>query len=168
VSKAFTKDDDAGEAPLVVPRRAPLPEGVPNYVTEHGLAALHAELAELVAARAQKAEGRSDSELSRELLPLTARIAELEARIASATRVEVAAAGRDEVRFGAFVTVRNGSGVERTHQIVGVDEANAAEGRVAFVAPLARALLGKRAGDEAVVKTPHGEEELEVIAVRYD
>lgn len=168
MSKAFTKDDDAGEAPLVVPRRAPLPEGVPNYVTERGLAALHAELVELVAERAHKADGRSDSELSRELLPLSARIAELEARIASAARVDVGAAGHDEVRFGAFVTVRYASGVERTHQIVGVDEANAAGGRVAFVAPLARALLGKRAGDDAVVTTPHGEEELEVVAVRYE
>jgi transcription elongation factor GreB len=48
---------------------------------------------------------------------------------------------------------------------VGVDEADAASGRVAFVAPLARALLGKRVGDAVTLRTPRGEEELEVVAI---
>ena len=51
--------------------------------------------------------------------------------------------------------------------IVGVDEADATNGRIAFVAPLARALLGKRPGDVVTFRTPRGEEELEVVSVTY-
>jgi transcription elongation factor GreB len=63
--------------------------------------------------------------------------------------------------------VRTESGDERRYRIVGVDEADVAHGRVAFVAPLARALLGKKVGDGATVRTPGGEEELEVLAIAY-
>jgi transcription elongation factor GreB len=49
-----------------------------------------------------------------------------------------------------------------------VDEADPTRGALAFVAPLARALLGKRVGDVAVVSTPASEEELEVLAIAYD
>jgi transcription elongation factor GreB len=52
--------------------------------------------------------------------------------------------------------------------IVGVDEANAAEGRVAFTAPVARAVLGKRVGETATLRTARGEEELEVTAIAYE
>jgi transcription elongation factor GreB len=164
VSKAFTKDD-ADDAPLLVPRRAPLPAGVPNYVTESGLAALRIELSELTQARATLL---TDPERLRETQMLAARIAELEARLASAELVPAAGQPRNEVRFGASVGVRLPNGAERHYRIVGVDEANAAAGRVAFVAPIARALLGKSVGDEARVRTPHGEESLELISIRYD
>jgi transcription elongation factor GreB len=164
VSKAFTKDD-ADDAPLLVARRAPLPAGVPNYVTESGLAALRAELSELTQARAALLP---DPERLREMQMLAARIAELETRLASAELVPAARQPRDEVRFGASVSVRLPNGAERHYRIVGVDEANAAEGRVAFVAPIARALLGKSVGDEARVHTPHGEESLELTSIRYE
>jgi len=169
VSKAFTKDDDQGE-PLLVPRRAPLPAGVPNYVTPRGLAALRAELVELTAEllHARTGETASDPERTRTAAALTERLAELEARIGSAELVPRAEQPPSEVRFGARVTVRHPAGALRTYQIVGVDEANATEGRIAFVAPLARALLGKRAGEAALVRTPQGEEELELVRLEYD
>ena len=66
------------------------------------------------------------------------------------------------------MTVRAESGRERYFQIVGVDEADASKERVAFVSPLARAVLGKRVGDVAVVKAPRSEEELEVVAIEYE
>ena len=59
-------------------------------------------------------------------------------------------------------------GAERTIRIVGVDEADAGEGRVAFVAPVARALLGKHVREIAVIKTPRGDEEVEVVAMDFD
>jgi len=150
LSKAFTREDDGAEpAPLVAPR-APLPEGVPNYVTERGLAQLRAELAVLPAQRAS-AERR----------------AELERRIASAEVVPPPAEPRGTVRFGATITL-DGRGGRRRYQIVGVDEAAAAEGKIAFVSPLARAVLGRSAGDTVHVRTPRGEEELEIAAVEYD
>jgi len=99
---------------------------------------------------------------------LAARIGELEDRLSSAALVDSGAQPRGEVRFGAKVTVRAESGRERYFQIVGVDEADASKERVAFVSPLARAVLGKRVGDVAVVKAPRSEEELEVVAIEYE
>jgi transcription elongation factor GreB len=166
VSRAFTKEDDAGTPPLVPPR-APLPAGTPNYVTRSGLAALRAELAQLSRERAELERGEPEPERARRAAGVAQRAAELEARLASAELVETPAEKHDEVRFGARVTLQNAAGGERRVQIVGVDEANAAEGRIAFVAPLARALLGKRAGDSATVRTPQGEDEVLVLAIDY-
>jgi transcription elongation factor GreB len=56
----------------------------------------------------------------------------------------------------------------RQLQIVGVDEANPAAGLIAFVAPMARALLGRRAGDVVTLRAPRGPEDLEVLGIDYD
>jgi transcription elongation factor GreB len=168
MSKAFTKDDDAGDAPLFVGRRAPLPNGSPNYVTERGLALLRAELAQQLERWAGRAQQVSEAERARAGAWHAAQLAEIEARIACAVLVESARQPRDEVRFGAKVRVRNSAGSERTYRIVGVDEADAASGDVAFVAPLARSLLGKRVAEVALVRTPAGGDELEVLAIDYD
>jgi transcription elongation factor GreB len=168
MSKAFTKDDDAGDAPLLVARRAPLPSAAPNYVTERGLALLRAELAREIDRWAARTVPASDAERARAGALHSAQVAEIESRIGCAVLVESARQPRDEVRFGAKVRVKNGTGSERSYRIVGVDEANAACGDLAFVAPLARSLLGKRVGDTALVRTPAGEDELEVLAIDYD
>src|SRR5688572_8246304 len=154
MSKAFTKDDDAGEAPAFVSRRAPLPPGTPNYVTERGLALLRAELAREQERWATRQQEGIEAERARAAALYAARVAELEARIASAELVDPRAQARDEVRFGASVTLRSEAGAERSYRIVGVDEADAAQGAIAFVAPLARSLLGKRVGETCVVNTP--------------
>jgi transcription elongation factor GreB len=136
---------------------------VRNYVTPRGFALLRAELAELTAelAAADATAAAGSAPVIRQ------RIAELEVRLGSAELVEPASEPADVVRFGARVTLRTTDGTERTFRIVGVDEANAAEGRVAFVAPLARALLGKRLGESAIVKTPRGDDEIEVAALDF-
>lgn len=167
MSKAFTKDDDAGEAPAFVSRRAPLPAGTPNYVTERGLARLRDELAAEQRKWTERAPTGEGAERARASALHAAHVAELEARIASAELVDSRAQPRDEVRFGASVTLRSESGAERSYRIVGVDEADAARGAIAFVAPLARSLLGKRVGDACMVRTPAGEDELEILAIRY-
>jgi len=87
--------------------------------------------------------------------------------ISSAVEVDVGVQPSDEVRFGATATVRDESGAERCYQIVGVDEADAREGRVAFILPIARALLSRKVGELTALRTPRGEEELEVAAVSY-
>jgi transcription elongation factor GreB len=168
MSKAFTKDDDnAGE--LLVAPRAPLPAGLPNYVTRRGQAALLAEQLGLEHERAAldlpTAQGAPDR--AARLQALAQRLAELQARIATAVLVDPSTQQHDEVRFGATVRVRHASGKEQTYQIVGVDEADAASGRIAFSSPLARALLGKHRGDSAELRTPRANEELEVTDVSY-
>jgi len=165
VSKAFTSEETA-ETPRVVPPRAPLPAGVPNYVTASGLALLHAELAAL---DAQYAAAEHDPEVagrSENLAALAQRRADLEARIASAEVVPLPPEPRDTIRFGATVTV-DGEGGARRYRIVGVDEADAARGKLAFVSPLARVLLGSSVGDTVRLRAPRGEEQLEIVAVEY-
>ena len=141
--------------------------GVTNYVTPRGLALLRDELARLRVDRGRLESNAEAPDGPRELATTMARVAELEDRIARAHLVErletFAPAG--QVRFGATVRVRAEDGGERTYEIVGVDEADIAAGRVAFVAPIARALLGKRVGDVITLRTPRGEEELEVISI---
>ena len=61
-----------------------------------------------------------------------------------------------------------GSGMEETYQIVGIDEANAQEGRISWISPLARALLKAREGDTVRFDSPGGLRELDVIEVRYE
>ena len=171
MSKAFTKDD-APETPLVVPR-APLPPGVPNYVTPRGLALLRSELAALEAERSRvSSDVDDDAERLRRLAIAAGRMSELAARIASAQLVDPRAQSHDVVRFGATVTLRTLSGdrpgEERRLTIVGVDEADAAGGRVAFLAPIARAVLGLAVGETATLRTAGGEEALEVTAIEYE
>lgn len=144
VSKAFTKDDRPDE-PVVVRHRPALPDGVPNYVAARGLQALRDQLA---------------------AAELAARRTELEQRIAAAVPAP-APGDREEIRFGARAILRSPDGQLRQMQIVGVDEADPAAGLVAFVAPLARALLGRRVGDLVTVRTPGGDEEIEVLSVDY-
>jgi transcription elongation factor GreB len=168
MSKAFTKDD-APDAPLVVPPRAPLPDGVPNYVTARGLTRLRAELAELEAERAAIAAHDADeTERARRLVRQAARLTELTARIGSAQLVDPRLQPHDEVRFGATVTLRREAEEERRYTIVGVDEAEPAAGRIAFLAPIARAMIGLRVGDTATFRTARGEETLEILAISYE
>ena len=170
MSRAFTKDE-APEAPLVVPPRAPLPEGVPNYVTPAGLAALRAERDALEAERAHlDTLDQTDDTVRRDRRLVAGKLALLVARLAQARVVDPSRQTPGVVRFGATVRVDGAEG-ERTVQVVGVDEAAAAAGddplRVAFTSPIARALTGKGVGDTVRLQTPRGEETLVVRAVDY-
>ena len=170
MSKAFTKDE-AWEEPIIPPR-APVPAGVPNYVTLRGLELLRGELAALEADRGRlEAERRDGDDYRRQLTILTARMGDLTARIAIAVVVDPRHQPRDAVRFGALVTLRAMSGGHvgeaRRLEIVGVDEADAARGRIAFTAPIARAILGRGVRDTVALDTPRGKELLQVVSIDY-
>ena len=165
MSRAFTKENDAGPELLVVPR-APLPSGAPNYVTPRGLRLLQVEHVALEQERTAL-ETSDSADRSARLSALAQRALELQARLASAELVDPRSQPHDCVRFGASVRVRHESGTEAQYRIVGVDEADASFGLLAFSAPLARALLGKRIGEVVLLQTPRASEELEVLEISY-
>lgn len=156
----------------MIPPRASLPEGVTNYVTPRGLRLLREEYAALEAERQRpETDSGDDLERRRRRVIATRRLSDLSGRIASAEVVEPARQARDKIRFGARVTLESEggerAGEERRLQIVGVDEADPDHGLVAFVAPLARALLGHTEGEIATLKTAQGEERLRVLTIEY-
>jgi transcription elongation factor GreB len=156
MSKAFTSEET--DVMDVVAPRAPLPEGTPNYVTPRGHSLLREERAELASKRARAEAGGDVAAMN----ALGARLAALDERLASAQIVETSPV--DVVRFGARVSVRT-EDREQTYRIVGVDEADPTKGDIAFTSPIARALLGHEIGDEVTVRTPRGNETLEVLAI---
>jgi transcription elongation factor GreA len=100
---------------------------------------------------------------------IEARISDIEAKLATAQVIEpklVAADGR--CVFGATVDVEDGEGQKATYQIVGEDESDIKEGRISVSSPIARALIGKEAGENVEVKTPGGIKRYEIIDVRYE
>jgi transcription elongation factor GreB len=163
MSRAFTKEDSWEEP--IVPPRAPLPEGVPNYVTPRGLALLKDEQTALEAERARLVAQGDDERAKKALVVLARRGAELANRIATAQVVPPQHA-YDDVRFGARVTLRDRAGSTRVFQIVGVDESDPDAGFVSFTAPIARAALGKRIGETVTFRAGGGEERLEVSAIQ--
>ena len=74
---------------------------------------------------------------------------------------------RSQVRFGASVDVADENDNRRSLTIVGDDETDASAGRIGWSAPLARALIGAKVGDERIVRLPASEKSYEVIAIRY-
>jgi transcription elongation factor GreB len=91
------------------------------------------------------------------------------ARIMKATKIVDPAEqpSRDQVRFGATVELADEDDNRRTLTIVGDDETDASAGRIGWSAPLARALIGAKAGDERIVRLPAGEKSYEVLSIRY-
>jgi transcription elongation factor GreB len=172
MSRGFVKEDDV-QAPPIVPPRAALPPGTPNYVTPNGLEALRQELSQLEAERTQ-AEANHDNATDRthRLSLFNGRQALLAERIASARVVDPATQPPGEARFGATIVLRTTSGgkvgLVRKFTIVGVDEADVAAGKVGFVAPIARAVIGAKVGQTLHLQLGPQPEEVEVLAVDYE
>ncbi len=175
MSRAFKKESDELDEPIPEPRD-PLPPGVKNYVTPEGAAALRQELSRLadvvrpaVISSSEAAVGGPGASLSRKkrLEAIDRRIAFVSERISNMVVVDPSTQSGDRVRFGARVTVADEDGVEKTYQIVGVDESDPAAGKVSFISPMAKALLAAREGDLVKLALPDGVRELEVVAVTY-
>jgi len=164
VSRAFTREDPWEEP--IVPPRAPLPDGVPNYVTPRGLALLREEQIALETERS-KLEHEDHDGSRKARIVLTRRLAEIAGRIATAEIIDPERQPQDSVRFGARVKLRDANGGIRVVQIVGVDESDPDNGLVAFTAPIAKAILGCGVGDTARLKTAAGEESLTIVEIEY-
>ena len=170
-------DEDEEEGP------PGLPPGTPFYMTPAGVEALRAELRRLwdeerpkvvevvawAAGLGDRSENADYQYGKRRLRQIDARVRFLRKRLDRVQVVDPAhQAKRDQVFFGATVTyARASDDAEVTITIVGVDEADAEAGRISWVAPVARALLGAKVGDSRRLRTPAGLEEIEVVAIAY-
>jgi transcription elongation factor GreA len=95
------------------------------------------------------------------------RIQELQSKLSRARVVEISNIKGDKIVFGATVKITDANGKEITYQIVGEDEAMTDTSKVSFSSPLGKALIGKEAGDEVIVKAPKGDVAYEVQTVEY-
>jgi len=180
MSKAFTRETDTDEDdPESV---TALPPGSKNYMTLAGYGRLRSELDQLVrderprivetvawaASNGDRSENGDYIYGKKRLREIDRRIRFLIKRLESATVVDPQdQQNTDQVFFGATVSYEDDDGSEHIVQIVGVDEANASEGRISWISPLARALLKAREGDTVRVQSPSGLREIEVVDVRY-
>lgn len=182
MNKAFVKenDQDDDDAPPGAPS---LPPGTTNYMTRRGYEILRTELDQLVRDERPKlvetvrwAAGNGDRSENGDYIYGKKRLREIDRRIRflikrlenSTVVTPSEQENTEQVFFGATVTVCDVDGdAEQTYQIVGVDEANASEGRISWIAPLSRALLKAREGDVVRFASPAGLREIEVIEIRY-
>ena len=158
MSVAFTREEDSEAAAANLPDRPISPH--PNLVTAEGLAALDGALAE---ARAAYAAAQTGGEVSADRTAMARATRDLRyfaARRASAQFIEPEGPA-EAVLFGRSVTVEREDGRRQAFRIVGEDGADPAKGAISYMAPLAKAVLGKAVGDTAMV----GVGEVEIIAV---
>lgn len=183
MNKAFVKESDGdgdGDEDLAPGLR--LPAGSKNYMTRRGYDALRAELDQLVRFERPKlvetvawAAGNGDRSENGDYIYGKKRLREIDRRIRFLTkRLDAAVVvdpsqhhGKDQVFFGATVRFAREDGSETTVTILGIDEADTAQGQVSWVSPVAQALLKAREGDEVRLRTPTGWETLEVLEVSY-
>lgn len=97
------------------------------------------------------------------------RIAEIESKLSNAQIIDVNKLDANgKVVFGATVEIEDAdTGKTVVYQIVGEDEADIKAGRISIGSPIARAMIGKEAGDTVIVKAPGGDVEYEVISIQY-
>jgi transcription elongation factor GreB len=166
MSRGFIKEGDQEEVPMV-PKRAYLPGGVTNFVTRNGMDELLAEKEALIRER-EDLSIANENERRIAANYINARLQLLNNRIAEARVVDPKDQPQDEVTFGATVTLKNvASGKIQDFQIVGVDEADIAKGKVSFISPLARALINKKSGDRVNLKREKDEVVFEVLKIVY-
>ena len=154
----------------------------PRYITPHGLARIRAEYDELFGIERPKivevvswAASLGDRSENADYLYGKKRLREIDRRLSHLSRImksakvvdPAAQESRDQVRFGATVELADDDDRRRTLTIVGDDEADASAGRIGWSAPLARALIGARVGDERTVRLPAGEKSYEVVTISY-
>jgi len=181
MSKAFTKESEVDDEDDE-PSSPALPVGTKNYMTPAGYASLRAELLELLDVERPKivetvhwAALNGDRSENGDYLYGKKRLREIDRRtrflIKRLERAEVVDpsvhAGSDQVFFGATVTYADARGEERTVTIKGIDEVQHLQGEVSWISPVARALIKARVGDEVRLRTPGGDEVLEIIEVQY-
>ena len=153
-----------------------------RYITPQGLARIRAEYDALFGVERPRlvetvswAASLGDRSENADYLYGKKRLREIDRRLRHLSRVMKAAkvvnpagqSNRGEVRFGATVELADEDDNRRTITIVGDDESDASDGLIGWSAPLARALIAAKVGDERIVRLPAGEKSYEILAIRY-
>lgn len=151
------------------------------YITPEGADQLRAELHQLwkverpaVTQAVHEAAKNGDRSENGDYIYGKRRLREIDRRVRYLTKrldevqiVERRPDDPEKIFFGAYVTLEDDAGEERTYRIVGPDEFNLREDKLSVDAPLARAMLGKRLDDEVVLNSPEGQKRFYVVEVRY-
>jgi transcription elongation factor GreB len=181
MSKAFVREE-GGDSEDDEPDTGQLPPGAKNYITPAGYRRLHSELAHLLnverpevvqtvswaASNGDRSENGDYIYGKKRLREIDRRLRFLTKRLEAAEVVDPAVRETtDQIFFGASVRYATATGDEHEIQIVGVDEVDVTHGYVSWISPIARALTKAREGDTVTLRTPAGEERLDILEVRY-
>ena len=182
MNKAFVKESDADEDDDA-PDAPSLPAGTRNYMTTRGHAQMRAEFERLVKVERPElvqvvswAAGNGDRSENgdyiygkKRLREIDRRLRYLSKRLENSVVVDPSAQENvEQVFFGATVGLYYvDDDSEARYQIVGIDEADASQGRISWISPLARALMKAREGDIVRFQSPVGVREIEVVEIRY-
>ena len=179
MSKAFVKESQA--EPEEEPREDSAIQGSgKNYISPAGFARLKAELKQLVeierpevvktvtwaAALGDRSENADYLYGKKRLREIDRRVRFLIKHLEAAEIVHSAGRDSDQVFFGATVKLKTKGDIKEI-TILGVDEVDPAHGKVSWISPIAKALLKAREGDTVTLRTPAGEDKVEIIEVRY-
>lgn len=150
MSKAFTREDGAGESGVVRPP-VRLGPGEARYITPEGYARKQRELQELEATPNPSADVKAKAKGLRSLLDVLT-VAEPHADLSHAA-------------FGTWVELEDEDGQHLTYRLVGPDEVDVRAGEISVESPIARALIGRAVGDSVVVRLPRGWREFTLMEV---
>lgn len=179
MSKAFTKETDEENEPE---KPDSFSDAIKNYVTPAGYTALQTELRHLLRDERPKvvetvrwAAGNGDRSENGDYIYGKRRLREIDRRMRYLTKRIESAEVVDpnlqknlvKVFFGAIVTYLQADGVQRTIQIVGIDEADIANDKISWISPMAKALMKSEVGDVVQLHTPVGVETLEIVEIKY-
>ncbi|WP_028358024.1 transcription elongation factor GreB [Brackiella oedipodis] len=182
MNKAFVKENDNEPDDDLEAEASPLPAGTKNYITRQGYQKLRDELTHLmtterpdVVSVVSWAASNGDRSENGDYLYGKKRLREIDRRIRFLTkRLDKAEVvdpeqqpNKDQVFFGATVAYMDQDEQEFTVTIVGVDEADPLQGKISWISPVARALTKAHEGDVVTLRTPAGEQELEILSVTY-
>lgn len=165
MSRGFVKEDDLELAGTDLPERSISAQ--PNYVTANGYAQLQAQMARLEQQRLSLSANKDDATAKQKMTMIERDLRYVSARLESAL-LTVPSNNVSQVLFGATVLVEDEDGLQHRYEIVGEDEADAHLNKVSWVSPLAKALIGQKAGDTVTWQRPMGNTTLEILDIHYE
>ena len=183
MSKAFKSGDgDGADLDDDIPEVPAVPGGK-NYMTPNGFKRMQQELYELKTKTRPEitqvvawAAGNGDRSENGDYIYGKKRLREIDKRMRFlAKRLDAAEVidplkvkQKDQVLFGATVTIRNEEDETKTYTIVGIDEADLSKRRISWISPLASAILKAKVGDVVQFRSPKGVQEVEIESVEYN